>query len=216
MWDKRYSAVEYAYGKLPNDFLKQNHSHIPEGSVLCLGEGEGRNAVFLAQKGYQVTAVDYSIEGIKKTEMLAAEFGVSVNCVHQDIREFHFEPSYWQGIVSIYFHIPRYDRTRIHQQCVHSLATNGVFLMESFSLNQLNYTTGGPKDPELLTDLKDIKNEFILLQIDLAQEIERDVFEGKYHTGRSAVVQMMARKQGKYSVDNRQYSINGFGNQIPN
>ena len=194
MWEKRYSESEYAYGKLPNDFLRENYRQIHDSRVLCLGEGEGRNAVFLAQNGYQVTAVDYSLQGIEKTKRLAAESGVTVECIHQDIRKFHFEPSYWQGIVSIYFHIPKQDRIRIHEKCVRSLIKGGIFLMESYSPNQRKYATGGPKDPDLLADIEDLKNEFSSLQLFIAREIERDVFEGRYHNGRSAVVQILACK----------------------
>lgn len=89
MWDERYSTDEYVYGIEPNDFLKANYSSIPKGKVLCLAEGEGRNAVFLAELGYSVTAVDSSSVGLKKAEKLAHMRGVQLECIHGDLE--HYE-----------------------------------------------------------------------------------------------------------------------------
>ena len=84
MWDKRYAAKEYAYGKDPNTFLAEHVAKLPKGKVLSLAEGEGRNAVFLAAQGYEVTAVDASLVGLDKGRQLAEERAVSVKWIYAD------------------------------------------------------------------------------------------------------------------------------------
>jgi len=195
MWDQRYSDAEYAYGKEANEFLKQTVEKIPNGKVLCLGEGEGRNALFLAKSGYDVTAVDYSIEGLKKAEQLAKENNVSLNLIQADLTQHQFEKNYWQGIVSIYCHLPKDQQIKLFQKCVDALDKGGVFILEGFSPRQLKYKTGGPKNPDFLLELEDIKSGLDGLKIEVAHEIERDVVEGLYHTGLASVIQLIGVKE---------------------
>ena len=102
MWDQRYSADEYIYGKDPNEFLAKAVDNIPKGKVLCLAEGEGRNAVFLAQHGYEVVAVDSSSVGLEKANKLAQERGVTIQTIVTDLAHFDIEPDSWDGVVSIF------------------------------------------------------------------------------------------------------------------
>ena len=103
MWDERYSAEEYAYGTEPNTFLTANFAHLPKGRVLSLAEGEGRNAVFLAQQGYGVTGVDGSEVGLAKAKALADSRGVAAHWVHADLADYELGENAWDGIVSIFF-----------------------------------------------------------------------------------------------------------------
>ena len=194
MWDERFASLEYKYGKEPNDFLKSNFQEIPKGKVLCIGEGEGRNAVYLAKKKYKVTALDYSIEGLKKTEKLAKENSVEVELIHADLAGYNFEQKRWQGIVSIFCHLDKINREKVHEECVNALSTNGIFLLEAYSPNQLKYDTGGPKSLALLMDLKDVKEELNGLNFILSQEMVREVFEGSLHKGIGSVIQIIGKK----------------------
>src|SRR6478752_6884318 len=106
MWDQRYSATGYVYGTEQNDFLAAHVDAIPAGPVLELGCGEGRNAVFLAGRGYAVPAVDPSAAGLRKAERLAAERGVSLTTVQADLGAFAIEPGHWSGVVSSFCHLP--------------------------------------------------------------------------------------------------------------
>ena len=120
MWDQRYSETGFAYGEAPNDFIKSEYVRIPRGGqVLCLAEGEGRNAVFLAEKGYSVTAVDISPVGLKKAEQLARKRGVKITTVVSDLANFDFGDKRWDGIVSIFAHTPPDVRKHVHY-CVKS------------------------------------------------------------------------------------------------
>ena len=194
MWDKRFSEPGYAYGTEPNRFLASVADRIPRGKVLCLAEGEGRNAVYLAGLGYQVTAVDTSTVGLAKAEALAHERGVSIETVNADLSEYPIEAGEWQGVVSIFCHLPPVVRAALHERCLRGLAPGGVFALEGFTPRQLELGTGGPKSRELLMELEIIRQELPGLRLEIGREIEREVVEGKYHGGIAAVVQILAVK----------------------
>ena len=194
MWDERFSEPGYAYGTEPNDFLTTVADRIPMGRVLSLAEGEGRNAVFLAGLGFEVTAVDASIVGLAKAERLATERGVSITTIHADLADFEIEPAAWQGIISIFCHLPPVNRAALHERCLRGLVPGGAFVLEGFTPRQLELGTGGPRTRELLMDLETIRQELPGFQFEVAREIERPVVEGKYHGGTAAVVQIFAVK----------------------
>jgi SAM-dependent methyltransferase len=194
-WDQRYGADEYYYGKEPNDFLR-GHARLiaPGGRVLCLAEGEGRNAVFLASLGHFVTAVDGSRAGLEKTAKLALERGVGVGSVHADLSDYRIEPESWDAIVSIWCHVPPELRARLHAAAALGLKPGGVFIFEAYHPRQLALGTGGPSRADLMVAADDLRRELAGLDLEILREIERDVREGRGHNGRSAVVQAVARK----------------------
>ena len=193
-WDDRYQGDEFVYGTAPNDFLRSQVERIPEGRVLCLAEGEGRNAVFLAEQGFTVTAVDLSSVGLAKARKLATERGVDIDTVVADLSDFRIEPGSWDGIVSIFAHMPPPGRRHLHRQVVAGLRPGGVLVLEAYRPEQLTYGTGGPPTAELMMDLDGLRAELAGLEFELAQETVRDVHEGPLHHGAGAVVQVLARK----------------------
>jgi len=194
MWDERFASFEYKYGKEANEFIRSNYHLIPKGEVLSIGEGEGRNSVFLAQQGFKVTALDYSIEGLKKTEKLAKENLVKLDLIHADVTEYNFGQKKWQGIVSIFCHFDKVNREKVNNRCVEALKTNGIFLLEAYSPNQLKYATGGPKSLDLLMNLQDIKKELNGLNFQQSKEIVREISEGSLHKGLGSVIQIIGKK----------------------
>ena len=194
MWDERYSADEYIYGTEPNEFLAGVASQIPGGKVLCLAEGEGRNAVYLAGLGYEVTAVDASGVGLKKAQRLAKERGVKIRTIVSDLGEFEIEPDSWDGIVSIFCHVPPAIREPLHRKVVAGLRSGGMLVLEAYRPKQIEYGTGGPPVPELTMTLEGLRKELEGLEFKHAEELDRDVTEGLYHTGIGAVVQVVAVK----------------------
>jgi len=201
MWNERYSTDEYIYGREPNTFLRKRFSAIPQGKVLCLGEGEGRNAVFLARQGYQVTAVDSSEVGREKALRLAEEHGVAINYIHADLAEFDAGENQWDGIVSIFCHLPPPLRQRLYQQIPVALKRGGVFLLEAYTPAQLKFGTGGPADEAMLMTADKLREEISGLDFEMLQEIEREVVEGTHHTGHAAVLQALAlRPRRRYQV----------------
>ena len=196
-WDERYSQSEYYYGREPNDWLKlHSHSFPKGGNVLSLGEGEGRNAVYLAQLGLQVTAVDASRVGLEKLEKFAQEKGVHVTSVLEDLKGYEWGGECWDGIISVWCHLPPELRKQVHSRAVRSLKKGGIFLLEAYHPRQLIYRTGGPAQEELLMTLEDLRSELDGLDFSVAQEVERVIHEGQGHFGRSAVVQILAIKRG--------------------
>ncbi|MEY3743763.1 MAG: hypothetical protein RLZZ541_818, partial [Pseudomonadota bacterium] len=150
MWDERYSAEVYAYGKTPNKFLEDNYKVIPKGKVLSLAEGEGRNAVFLAKQGYAVTAVDASQVGLEKAKKLAEEKGVSIEFIYTDLADFDIGENCWDGIISIFCPLPSVLRIKLHKKVVAGLKANGVFLVEAYTPDQLKHGTGGGNSVDLM------------------------------------------------------------------
>ena len=193
-WDERYSEPGFAYGTVPNEFLTSVAGSIPQGKVLSLAEGEGRNAVYLASLGYRVTGVDGSKVGLRKANDLAAERGVAITTVHADLGKLEIEPEHWDGIVACFCHVPQEIRVPLHRAAVRGLKPGGVFLLEAFSKEQLAYGTGGPPTLDMLMSLDDLKRELAGLELLLAIKVERTLREGSRHTGLASVVQVMGRK----------------------
>ena len=194
MWDERYSLQEYAYGTQPNDFLREYSHLIPKGKVLCIAEGEGRNAVFLAKQGYSVTAVDSSLVGIDKAKKWAKNNAVNIEFIHADLAEYDIGERQWEGIVSIFCPLPKSLRRKVHGNVVQGLKKGGIFLLEAYTPRQVNYGTGGGNSIDLMQTVESLAVELHSLNIQRLIELERDVVEGIYHTGMASVVQAIAEK----------------------
>ena len=195
-WDERYAEAGFAYGTEPNDFLAASLHHLPPtGTVLCLGDGEGRNSVFLAQHGYTVTAVDSSSVGLEKAKALAVERGVTISTCNADLANYHLPENTYDAIISIFCHLPPPVRGQLHGQIPSSLKKGGVFLLEGFTPRQLHHGTGGPPIKDLLMEISELKKELHQLHIIHGTEIERQIHEGRLHTGLGAVAQLIAIKE---------------------
>ena len=193
MWDQRYSEDQYAYGTEPNEFLAAYASKL-KGPALCLAEGEGRNGVFLATLGLQVTGIDSSEIGLAKAQKLAQSKKVSIETIVADLSDFDLGENAYQSIVSIFAHFPRDLRRSLYARCLKALQPGGIFLLEAYTEEQLSFGTGGPKDRDMLVTLDSLKEDFQGCEIELLQRIERQVVEGTYHTGLASVAQFIARK----------------------
>lgn len=198
IWDGRFDRPEYVYGKEPNDYLRKMAPQLPPppARVLSLAEGEGRNGVFLAGLGYVVTGVDSSEVGLEKARRLAASRGVPLETVHADLSDYRIEPDAWDAVVSIFCHLPPSLRAQVHRQVVEGLKPGGMVLLEGYIPKQLELKTGGPPTVELMYSADILRADFAGLELLHLVELERDVVEGLFHTGRAAVVQLLARKPG--------------------
>jgi SAM-dependent methyltransferase len=194
MWDERYKTTEYVYGKKPNTFLANVVDEMPKGRTLCIAEGEGRNAVFLAEHGHQVTAVDSSAVGLEKARQLANERGVQIETVVEDLADFDIQADSWDAIVSIFAHVPPDIRKLLHRNVVLGLRPGGMLVLEAYTPEQIELGTGGPPAAELTMNLDLLHQELDGLIFKHAMELQRDVIEGRFHTGKGAVVQVVAVK----------------------
>ena len=195
-WNERYAGDSYFYGTTPNAFVSECAPQIPPGPVLCLAEGEGRNAVFLATRGHAVTAVDQSAVGLAKAQRLAADRKVALTTAVTDLAAFSIEPRAWSGVVATFVHLPQPLRRNLHRQVADGLRPGGVFIFEAYTPEQVKFRTGGPvNQPELLVKMAELRDELGDLELVIARELVRDVSEGSGHKGRGAVVQVLARKE---------------------
>lgn len=194
LWNDRFSEPGYAYGTQPNDFLTEVSHKIDGTNVLSVGEGEGRNAVYLAGQGFAVTAIDSASVGLRKAEALAYESGVSIQTIVSDLADYDPRFGVWDGIVSIFCHLPSTIRINLHKKLVDSLKPGGVLILEAYTPAQLDYKTGGPKQLDFFMTLEGLQSELSGLTFEIAREVEREIHEGRYHNGQSAVVQLLARK----------------------
>ena len=196
MWDERYAEPGFAYGTAANDFLRSviRDTTLTAQNALCLAEGEGRNGVYLAQLGYQVDAVDSSAVGLAKAQQLASQHKVNIQTRCLNLAQLKIAPQSCDLIVSIFAHTPKEVRLNLHAQIPAALKPGGLFILEAYRAEQLNIGTGGPKNPDMLMALEELKASCKDLNILLLQNAMRDIQEGKYHTGVGAVVQLIAQK----------------------
>jgi len=195
MWDERYQENKPTYGDAANDFLVEQVGVLQPGTCLCLAEGQGRNAVWIAQQGFAVTAMDQSSVGMAKAAELAAARGVALATAVGDLAQFDLGLAKWDNIVSIFGHLPSALRRDVHRRLVEALRPGGIFLIEAFTPDQLGTEgTGGPSDPDMLLTVEKLTAELAGLEVLFAREIVRPVNEGDYHKGDCAVVQFIARK----------------------
>jgi len=193
-WNKRYSEPEFAYGTKPNEFFKEQIAKLNPGKALFLGEGEGRNAIYAAKLGWQVDAVDFSSSAKGKALRLAKENNVIINYAVNDFDQYQFAKNQYDLVVMIFLHLPKETNQIIFQGSISSLKANGKLLIETFSKEQINNSSGGPKDIELLF------SEDVLLK--LAAELKTELVdsktihldEGNYHKGKANVIRYVGVK----------------------
>src|ERR1017187_4356887 len=136
-WNNRYAVAGHIYGEGPNAFVAEVASQISAGPVLCLAEGEGRNAVHLATLGHRVTAVDQSEIGLAKARRLGGTRDVEIETVLADLANYAIAAGAWAGIVATFAHLPPALRRRVHRDVVAGLQPGGVFILEAYTPAQL-------------------------------------------------------------------------------
>ncbi|MEX0982304.1 MAG: methyltransferase domain-containing protein [Bacteroidales bacterium] len=194
-WDERYQVEEYVYGKRPNTFFQSQLDTLKPGDVLLPGEGEGRNAVYAAEKGWNVSAFDVSKQGRYKALRLAAERGVTIDYMLMPYQGFNQNESMYDVIGLFFTHQPPAMRRNFHRNLQNMVRPGGIILLEAFHKDQLKRETGGPKNIDFLFDETDLREDFPMLEIVHLEVIERDLDEGPFHQGEAVVVQMIARAE---------------------
>jgi ubiquinone/menaquinone biosynthesis C-methylase UbiE len=193
-WNNRYAEKEFAYGILPNEFLKEQLKKHPTGKILFVCEGEGRNAVYAAKQSWNVEAFDLSQEGKKKANLLASQSNVTINYQIADAFQVTYPENSLNVVSLIYAHFPDMIRKAVHQKIVRWLKPNGVVIMEAFNPNQLNNLSGGPKDLSMLYTKDMLLDDFRELDILQISNETIELNEGKYHIGKADVIRLVGRK----------------------
>lgn len=187
-WDARFSEAGYAYGTLPNDFLVSVANQLPLGDALCLCEGEGRNATFLAARGFTVTAVDFSPVALAKAEALARERGVAMRTECHDLDGFDPGESRWDLVTMIFGQPEPPIRRALYARLRSCLRPGGAFVLETKAEVGANAES---RYPGALI----LQSELIGLECQIARDQTRPLKEGRYHDGMHRTAQILAFKQ---------------------
>ncbi len=193
-WDSRYASPDYAYGTAPNAGLVALEHLLPrEARVLVPGDGEGRNGVWLATRGHQVSVVDQSAAGLRKCAQLAESRGVGVNVLHADLADYRPEPAGFDALVLVFVHLPPDLRRRVHQRLLAALRPGGVLILEGFDRSHAGLPGGGPRDPAWLFDAAVLRADFVACPELSVELIDGDLDEGPWHQGHARVLRVFGR-----------------------
>lgn len=194
LWNDRYSKKDYVYGKTPNSFFRNfidNESG--KGNLLLPAEGEGRNAIYAALKGWKVYALDYSQSAEKKARELAKENNIDIEYRVVDLATWN-EKIKVDVVASVFAHFDPESRVTIHKKFIHALKPGGKIVLEAFSKKQLHFDSGGPKDYDWLYSTKMLTTDFKSLNILSVQERTTVLDEGELHQGEASIIRMIAQK----------------------
>ncbi len=199
-WDQRYSQPEYAYGTTPNNYFRESMEKISGEKILFAGEGEGRNAVFAALNGWKVTAVDLSVAAKEKAEALALKNAVKIEYIVSDLEELVLPEMYFDALVLIFAHFEEAKRAGYHRKLARSVKPGGWLILEAFNKYHVNRQAenpevGGPRDVNMLYDMKDLKRDFPDFELSECYQTETELHEGLYHLGWASVVRILGRKK---------------------
>jgi len=193
VWDERYSEAGQLWGLEPNRFLVEVAEDLPRGSVLDLGCGQGRNSVWLASRGFEVTGLDLSPVAVEQGARFAEDVGVDVEFASADITTWRPEGRTWDVVLLSYIHLPEAGRMKVHATAVESLAPGGRVIVIAHHLDNLEHGVGGPPYPELLLTEDLLREDFADLEIDRCESVLRPVDKDGV-TGTAIDVLMVARK----------------------
>lgn len=195
-WNARYSEDGLAYGTVPNDFIKQCLDDREPGRVLFPAEGQGRNAIYAAKRGWQVDAFDYSEVARDKAIELANAAGVSINYEVQDMLIYQAPEACYDLIALSYVHLKPEWRKTFYPQLYIALKPGGELIKEGFRTTQLAYQhlSGGPKDETLLFTAEIIRSDFKDFEEIYLEELETTLSAGKYHVGPAHIIRYIGKK----------------------
>lgn len=196
VWNQRFELDEYVYGDKPNAFIESQADRLKgKKKVVAFAEGEGRNAVFLARQGHDVTAWDYAVNGLMKTEKLADRFNVKVETSQKDLVQDPVPYEEYDAAIMVFGHFSKSDQKKVIEKMISVVKPGGVVMLEVYSEDQLRYQTGGPKTADMLyspMDLLEWTHSYQMLHFFYGEQ-RRD--EGKLHNGMGHVIQVIIRKE---------------------
>jgi SAM-dependent methyltransferase len=192
-WDQRYGSEEYAYGVEPNAFFKEQIDRLKPGKMLLPAEGEGRNAVYAASRGWEVTAVDYSAVAMKKAMSLAQKLGVEIDYRVLALGEYKCDEKF-DAVGLVFIHLRPEERVHFHHRMIGCLKEGGVIIAELFHKKQLQNKTGGPPAIELLYESSTLEEDFHTLKVEYLKDERIILEEGPFHSGPADVVRFVGRK----------------------
>jgi len=194
-WNARFSADGYLFGESPNAYLAGMTASLHAGKTLSLADGDGRNSVWLAKKGLDVDAFDFSPVAVKKARQLADKHAVKVNYQCSDWESFDWAPHRYDNVVGVFFQfVDSASRSALFAKMDQTLKPGGVLLIQGYGKDQLQYKTGGPGELDHLYDAELLRTEFSNYKVLDLQTYTAEVDEGAGHKGMSALVGFVGQK----------------------
>jgi SAM-dependent methyltransferase len=194
LWDKRYNTEQFVYGSTPNSFLKSELDKLEAGKLLLPGEGEGRNAVYAASKGWSVEAFDQSQVAKEKALAFAAKKEVRVDYQVSSLEDYAFKPKHFDAVGLVYFHAGTSGRILLHKHACKALKPGGILILEAFHTSQLGNSTGGPPSLEMLFNEETLLSDFASLEVLEISQAQVELDEGPFHQGEAEVIRFVGRK----------------------
>jgi hypothetical protein len=195
MWDERFGQEAYVYGEEANVFFAEQLENLSPKTALFPAEGEGRNAVYAATKGWNSIAYDNSEAGIKKARSLALKYSVQIeyhNSAHQD---FSLEKESIDLLVLVFAHVEGSFRNEFHKKLWELVKPGGHLILEGFSKKQLGLASGGPKELGMLFSKDELILDFPETDWIIAREVSTNLSEGAFHQGKAETVQLFGKKK---------------------
>ncbi|GAB4281136.1 MAG: class I SAM-dependent methyltransferase [Marinilabiliales bacterium] len=193
-WNERFDTKEYIYGVEPNAFLKQIIDNVPPGKILLPAEGEGRNAVYCAKKGFIVDCFDQSEVAKNKALKLANNENVNINYLVSDIEDFDYKINEYDYIGIFFLHLSKTQSENFYKLLIKSLKPGGKIIIEVFSKIIYENQTAGPKDLSLRYNIEDFKEYLKSFNFIVFEQKDVDLNEGSRHQGKSNVIRIFAEK----------------------
>lgn len=198
-WNERYRSETFAYGISPNEYFKKQIDELTPGRILLPADGEGRNGVYAATKGWTVCSFDISTEGKRKAELLAKNQNTTIEYHVCDPHQLNYPFESFDVLALIYAHFPGPIKSEFHQHLNKFLKPGGYIIFEAFSKEHLKYNSinekvGGPKDLDTLFSVEEIINDFPGYDMIELCETEIELSEGSYHQGRGSVIRFFGKK----------------------
>ncbi|MGZ4319724.1 MAG: class I SAM-dependent methyltransferase [Gaiellaceae bacterium] len=174
-WNRRYAGRELVWTAEPNRFLVAEVAELRPGRALDLACGEGRNAVWLAAQGWQVTAVDFSDVALEKARLLAGERGVDAHWLTADLLDYRPAPRAFELVIVFYLQMPEAERRAVVRAAAEAVAPGGTFLLVAHDSANLEHGYGGPTEPAVLYTARDVVADLDGLRVERAERVERSV-----------------------------------------
>jgi len=195
MWDERFSQDQPVYGDAPNGFLQTQAFRLQPGmKVLVPADGYGRNGIWLAKQGLQVHSVDLSPVGVERARKAAQAAGVNMTIEVADLAKWNWPVAAFDAVISIFLHLPPEVRAKIHASMLSTLKPGGIVILEAFTPAQLQHSSGGPKQVELLYTAALLRQDFAGAETVQLEEKEIQLDEGHMHRGPASVARAIFRK----------------------
>jgi len=194
-WNERYREEGFAYGEEPNEFFAEQIDKLNGGVIVLPCEGEGRNAVYAASKGWEVNAFDMSVAGKSKALQLANRQNVRLSYTIEDATKVAYPLGSIDMVAFIYAHFPETNRKQIHRKAITWLKPGGRIILEAFNPSQLQNISGGPNDVSMLYTEGMLLGDFAELEIELIETIQIELKEGKYHQGKADIIRFVGVKK---------------------